>query len=523
MKDPKYGDSMKASLRHLIRDALPLAGAALFALPAGAQVSPAQSQDVTAPCDFSEVPGVVWWGSEREMSLSRLAAYLAPIYWFSPDEPLMNRAEGPDIRLPEPFPGEPVPDRPVVYYQVEQVLARGDAEGPAFVRDPSGQPNSLIDLQNVAAFTLTYLAYFRSEEGFGAHDHDVEPTEFKTVVLRHTSDSFLEWLDGPAQCDEPTYVIGVTRSSAKAHGLRWYWNVLESDIYTTFPMHLLVEEGKHGLATDKNGDGVFTKGYDANVRINDAWGTRDIIRTGMLFTGGYEGWMAKVRRPEHRVFPPLPADSPLQDQVARLADGEEHAVYELRPFPSSEFAADNPPLRPYIESHEVRDWPDVGELQDVEQWVNWVEEGAVLKSLSVSYYQDGAGGFSFVFPFFVVRHLTEPLTGGYIVQRMYLKDKGLRDFGWMALYTPSASRWLDTYLAAGAEFDVEEDATGALTEDWDFVLETGLKFRVSIERTPLKFLTFFTDFWGLRVGIKNRGFFDINQLTYVFEFGAGSF
>ena len=63
-------------------------------------------------------------------------------------------------------------------------------------------------------------------------------------------------------------------------------------------MHLLVEEGKHGLATDKNGDGVFTKGYDANVRINDAWGTRDIIRTGRLFTGGYQGWMAKVRRPD---------------------------------------------------------------------------------------------------------------------------------------------------------------------------------------------------------------------------------
>ncbi len=54
---------------------------------------------------------------------------------------------------------------------------------------------------------------------------------------------------------------------------------------------------QQGLATDKNGDGVFTPGYDVNVRINDAWGVRDIIRTGMLFSGGFEGWMAKVRRP----------------------------------------------------------------------------------------------------------------------------------------------------------------------------------------------------------------------------------
>ena len=36
---------------------------------------------------------------------------------------------------------------------------------------------------------------------------------------------------------------------------------------------------RHGLATDKNGDGVFTPGYD----VNDAWCVRDIIRTGMLY------------------------------------------------------------------------------------------------------------------------------------------------------------------------------------------------------------------------------------------------
>jgi hypothetical protein len=30
-----------------------------------------------------------------------------------------------------------------------------------------------------------------------------------------------------------------------------------------------------------------------------------------------------------------------------------------------------------------------------------------------------------------------------------------------------------------------------------------------------------TDFWGVRIGIKNYGFFDIDKLTYVLEFGAG--
>jgi hypothetical protein len=38
----------------------------------------------------------------------------------------------------------------------------------------------------------------------------------------------------------------------------------------------------------------------------------------------------------------------------------------------------------------------------------------------------------------------------------------------------------------------------------------------------LRFLPF-TDFWGIRMGLKNRGFWDIERLTYVFEIGAGSF
>ena len=100
------------------------------------------------------------------------------------------------------------------------------------------------------------------------------------------------------------------RVTAEAHGLRWFYNVVETDRYTRFPMHLLVEEGKHGMCTDKNSDGYYTPGFDVNKRINDAWGLRDIIRGGALFTGDYKAWMSKVRRPEHRVFPPLPEDSP---------------------------------------------------------------------------------------------------------------------------------------------------------------------------------------------------------------------
>jgi hypothetical protein len=199
-------------------------------------------------------------------------------------------------------------------------------------------------------------------------------------------------------------------------------------------MHLLVEEGKHGIATDKNGDGYFTPGYDVNVRVNDAWGVRDNMRTGLLVSGGFEPWMAKVRRPEHRVFPALPDDSPLRAEMLERIDGQPHAVYQLRPYPSSAIAGD----------------------------------GAV--------------------------HAVGVALDGHLHR-------------------------------GGGEQDEEPDSAGGTVKKkkWDFVFETGLKFRVNVEHSPLKFLGFLTPYWGLRAGIKNRGFFDVNRLTYVLELGAGSF
>jgi hypothetical protein len=456
------------------------------------------------------------------MSLERFAAYIAPVYWFSPDEPSLQRRDGADIRIPEIIPGEPVVDRPVVYYQVDQIFDRTDVEGQAYIPGDGSLSTGELDLPNVGGIRLGIFAYFADEVGLGAHPHDLEATSFKVVVVPSSWEGFDEY--PMIQCDEVNYVIVVVRTTAKAHGLQWFWNVVETDDFTSFPMHLLVEEGKHGIATDKNSDGYFTPGYDVNVRINDAWGVRDNMATGLMASGGYQSWMTKVRRPEYRVFPPLPEDSPLREGLERRIDGAPHAVYELRPLPSLDIAGDDRGLRRIMEGHVVEDWPELDELDDFDAVWSFLLEGTALKSLSIAYRADGDGGLSFVFPFFVVGHLSDPMSGGYIVHRMYLKDRRLQDFGWMALYTPSASRWVDPYFAAGAELDREVDQDGnRILNKWDFVLETGFKFRVNISYTPLKFLTSFTDYWGFRAGIKNRGFFNIDQLTYVFEVGAGSF
>ena len=495
------------------------AGRAFLALLAGPAAAAAQQ----APCNFSKVPGVIWWGAERHLTAERIAAYAAPILWFSPDEPSLQRTSGPDIRIPEPIPGELLPDRPVLYYLIDRIRLRPGTQGSAVVRDSAAPGRTRLELSKVAMIHLSFFAHYNREEGLGAHPHDIEPAEFRLVLLPHTWSGFAKYIPGGARCPAGTMVLVVVRVTAKAHALVWFWSVLDTDDNARFPMHLLVEEGKHALATDKNGDGVFTPGYDVNERINDAWGTRDIISTGTLFTGGYEGWMAKVRRPEHRIFPPLPDDSPLKGELALLARGVSNVVYELRPFPPLRMAGDDHNLHHLMEDKSKDVWPEESALRDAKRWGKAIEEGGVLKSLSIAFRADGELGLVWSFPFFIVKHLEEPMTGGYILQRMYLMGAAPNDFGWTALYTPSASRWLDTYISLGGEHHYSRDTGAPTNPRWDFVMETGIKFRVNMTYTPLKFLTVFTDYWGLRVGIKNRGFFDIDHLTYVLEFGAGSF
>jgi hypothetical protein len=481
----------------------------------------AVAQDGTATpladtCDIDRVPGMVWHGRDATIPLDRLAAYLAPVFWFSPDEPSLGRRKGADIRIPEAFPAEGDADHPVVYWQFTKIVQEDGEGGPVLDRSAPGAP--VLDLGRARGFELSFYAYFRDELGLGAHPHDIEPVEFRAVILRGDDDPRLE----RAGCTRADRIVYVARTTGKAHGLVWFWNVLETDHFTKFPMNLLVEEGKHALATDKNADGVFTPGYDVNRRVNDAWGVRDIISTGTLYSGGFQQWMAKVRRPEYRVLPPLPEDSDLRDDLAEQVGDVPLATYELRPFPGMSVVGDDHALEHIVKGHVVKDAPRIESANSLKAVGDFAEEGAALKSLSVAYRYDGDPGVSFVFPFFIIRNLEDPLAGGYIMQRIYLKDTNLEDFGWMLLYTPSASRWFDTYFSAGAEWN-KEVRNGVTEKRTDFVLEAGVKFRVNVLHSPLKFLGKLTPYWGLRAGVKNTGAFEVNRIGYVLEFGAGSF
>lgn len=463
-------------------------------------------------CDFEEVPGIIWVGNDPIMTFQKLASYCAPIMWFSPDEPLLHDATGKDIRIPESFPFEDTSENPVVYFRVRTILTREGSTGKAYSPDQYDRSHNVIDLSQIVGINLDYFFYYSSEEGLGGHVHDVESAEFKIGVWKRD------------KCPDCKYALLVTKVVGKAHGMLWYDNTLEIDKYAHFPMTLLVEEGKHATSTDKNGDGYFTPGYDVNKRVNDAWGVRDVMRTGALYSGGFQAWMAKVRHEEHRVFPPLPEDSLLRKDY--MENGEyapDYAKYTLRPFPHPDKA--EPDLVHFIADKGDPEWPEVEVLNSWKQLSGWIKDESFIKSLSIAYRYDGDSGLSFSFPFFIVKGLEDPLAGGYIVHRMYFKDKNFRDFGWMLHYTPSASRWIDTYFGAGVEWDVidlPEGSENPTETKAYFAFETGIKFRVNMQHSPLKFLTKLTDFWGFRVGIKNLGGFDIKRLVYVIEIGAGT-
>ena len=479
-------------------------------------------------CEYSQIPGAVWWGSESEMTVADLAAYAAPVFWFSPDEPSLLDAHGTDIMTPEPFPFE-TSAGPVAYYQLREVVRNARTDEVAYVSAGTDRDAAGLNLSNTVLMSLEYYVYFASEAGFGAHDHDVEPVEFRIAVARSDGEYLQEY--NLPQCGQRHYIIQVKRVTGKAHGIEWYWNVLNVDQGTRFPMVLLVEEGKHALATDKNADGYFTPTYDVNVRINDAWCVRDIIRSGGLMSGGYQAWMTKVRHPEDRVLPPLPDDSPLVAQQAKrhYEYTRGNAVYDLRPLPLVSTAAaydaeqgGGSHLQNFLVDKEVPNGPEVNNITTMTEAFGWVDAGALKRSFSVAAYTDGRWGVSWSFPFFVGKNLQIPMSGGYILHRMYAKGHKFRDFGWTAMYANSASRWADTYMAAGVEWrDVGFD--GAVDIEPDFVLDMGFKFRGQVGKSPLSFLTVLNEFWGVRLGIKNYGMSDIDELTYIMEIGAGSF
>ncbi len=458
---------------------------------------------------------VFWHGYRQTMTIHEFVSYCAPVFWYSSDEPLLNNRSGKKIMIPENFPFEKNNGSPVVYYQVKNIFTEENKEHKAFKLNKDNFDSSVIDLKFTRGLEIDFNHYYSSEAGLGKHHHDTEQSKFKVYILaKPINDTLTE------------YFLVLLQVTAKAHALEWYDNIYNVDIEaleTSLPFTILVEEGKHASCTDVNGDGYYTPGYDVNIRKNDAWGLRDVIRSGELFTAQYQAYMSKIRKPEYKVLPPLPEDSPHRWKYVRdSVYAPDNAVYELRAMPNPVLADTDLVLKKDMTDYFERSSPHVTENTTMKSIDAWWETDQFIKSIGIMGRYNNSFGIAVSFPLLIIKNVETPLIGGWMVNRIYLQGKNLDDFGYNILITPSASRFMDPYLAAGIEVDKElkSDGTGKSYKT-DFVLETGLKFRANVKFTPLKFLSSITDFWGLRVGIKNKGFKSIRELTYVIEFGAG--
>ena len=132
-------------------------GAVAFAQIGGFGVEPEE-----IPCCDHGIQAIIWSGINPKMTIRELASYCGPIMWFSPDEPLLNEAEGKDVMLPEPFPFEGSSSTPVVYYRLRTILVTEDAEANALIYDSTDQNNSIVDLRQIDGFDLDYFFYHLS-------------------------------------------------------------------------------------------------------------------------------------------------------------------------------------------------------------------------------------------------------------------------------------------------------------------------------------------------------------------------
>jgi hypothetical protein len=478
-----------------------LAAFALIAILATAATETRAACECPNAFDLEGEPGIIWRG-EEPITLDEIAHIAAPVMWFSPDEPLL--LSGMSTGLPDPHPCDEKPaENGVVYYQPYFIRLNAGAEpvSKPFETDPEF-------FTKVNSFLLRYYFYYQYDYGFDGHEHDIEIAIFQLVPERT--------LDG-------CYQLRLLEVECMAHGVDWYNNILTVEHDTRFPIHILVEEAKHASCPDRNADGHFTPGYDVTKHINDAWGVRDVLGSGYLLGASFKASMAKARLPVGRNMPP--AHDGRCPTLGSWADSfEPMGQYDLRPGTSltmCEGVSHGEHLEEMMTRHRLGSdhEPEQIEANSLEDLTNPISKPGKYFP-SISYRYDGAAfsGLSFIF---------RGLDGGefWLVPRFNFHNKALSVEG---LVTSSASRWFDTYFAAGAEWwkaqkaEIGGEEVTLTDSHWEAAIETGVKFRFRVPG-KIKPVMLFHQFGGVRFGVRTNRLDQIQNLRFIFEIGAGVF
>jgi len=477
-----------------------LAGAVLFACLGS--VAPAHAQPCACDSSSSTTDPGVLYRDARPPSFDEIVHMLAPVLWFSPDEPLL--LEG--IRaIPSAHPCDAPASGAVVYYQVAEVVLRGER----LVTDPPQDDPDFFD--KVRHFSLRFFFYYPRDVGMGGHEHDIEGAEFEVALDRE-----------PDGCS----VVRLLLVKASAHGQPWYANRLRPAAGTHYPITLLVEEGKHASCPDRNGDGQFTPGYDINQFVNDGWGVRDVFGAGFLFTGNYAAYMTKARNPASRILPPVDAPPPcIPARLSSLGDRERSlGRYELRSgaglglCDAMGTGRDSSFLAVMMRVNGLGAGSATVQQASAfdERFVRTVSGAPeIARRVAVRWDERELG-------------LTFDVMGinageGWLVGRLHV----LSGVSTELMFIRSASRWSDGYFLGGWEWKnsffeqvngvrVETQAARSLA-----VWESGVRLRVGLPEGPIRWLFMNQRLAGIRTGIRFNGVDRLRNARLTIEFGSG--
>lgn len=504
--------------------------AALVLLSQALVVTPTWAQEVWSDCEPNSKP----------LRYRQLAELLAPALWFSPDEPLLGPARRlGDVNIPGELP--PIGADPattgsnrVVYFKISQLRTadQQDSSAELALRRELAQPRTLghekVPLDRLASVRVRYLFYYPDDVGFGAHQHDLEAVEVDAQVHRVRTGS------------QACRAITLRRVVGAAHGADWYSNILELDESeaddVVLPLVVLVEEGKHASAPDRNADGWFTPGYDATKNVNDSWGVRDTLRNRFFGGRQYHAENAKDRRASPKlVFPPNAkgfhgasgqtilngASGVMPEHHYALEEGGSgaSAIY-CKDGKVVELPAQQSLLGGFLDKWQFCEGPSIKGQKGVGSWLAdrlFVgPEGPGKKSrkdrASFGYAMTGGHGHESAHGFTAAGGgaLRFPLTAGWLVPRFgfYWLPEGAHALSLDLLYAPSGSRIVDWYVSAGVDNRLGDARRPQLVE------ELGLKIRFP-SGVPFNSLV------GVRFGYRGPLHTQIDSGRWVVEAGFG--
>ncbi len=431
-------------------------------------------EQVCEPGASAEPPdGREIWRGADVLRLADIAALTAPVLWFAAEEPLLSPGRPP---VPAAHPCDAAGGGPVVYYQAMRVARRGvdPAERP-IQADPAS-------LDVVERLVLRFYFYYPMDVGDSGHVHDLEGVDLEIALERLGT------------CRR----VRIVRVEGLAHGNTWYSNVLRVRPDIELPVTVLVERGKHASAPDRNADGRFVRGDDVSERVHDAAGIRDL---------------RDPRRARVAAFQLLPPDEPrlrLPQSSPALRGPGPLGRYTLRPagrVPNCEIPVNGDYLEAMMEHHGFGDerWPveeppgrPLLRPRGPDQWLSLAVRGTA----------------SAIGAAVIVRGLD--LRAGWVVPRLTVDGTAASI---QALYTPSASRPVDPYVAGGVRRQFE--ATRESGPTWAAVIEGGVRARFEVPRTLRPFV-FGINFWGARVGAQAVTGATDDRWQLVWELGVGA-